>query len=115
MPTSTMKYVRGALVEVKDEGPKVFDVNNGIAKKGAILFKAKCAACHSCVEGGPTKQGPNLYGIMGAKAASATGYKFTKNLKTADITWENETMAEWLANPKKFVKGTTMAFAGLKK
>ena len=41
----------------------------GDAKKGAELFKAKCATCHSCIEGGPTKQGPNLFGIMGKEAA----------------------------------------------
>ena len=41
----------------------------GDVKKGAALFKAKCATCHSCLPGGPTKQGPNLYGIMGKDAA----------------------------------------------
>ena len=41
----------------------------GDVKKGAALFKAKCSTCHSCIENGPTKQGPNLYGIMGKEAA----------------------------------------------
>jgi hypothetical protein len=41
----------------------------GDVKKGAALFKAKCSTCHSCLQGGPTKQGPNLYGIMGMEAA----------------------------------------------
>ena len=58
-----MKAFRGALVEVKEKVVTDFSIDGGIAKKGAALFKAKCAACHSCIEGGPTKQGPNLWNI----------------------------------------------------
>ena len=47
-------------------------IDMGVADDGAKLFKAKCATCHSVNEGGPTKQGPNLYGIMGSKAAVRT-------------------------------------------
>lgn len=91
------------------------EVPAGDVKKGAALFKAKCATCHSCVQGGPTMQGPNLYNIMGQKAGQSTGFKFTKNIKSADITWDNQTMFDWLASPKQMVKGTTMAFQGFKK
>jgi len=87
----------------------------GDVKKGAALFKTKCATCHSCTPGGPTMQGPNLFGIMGSKAAQSKGFKFTDKIKKADITWDNKTMFDWLASPKAMVKGTTMAFQGFKK
>lgn len=57
------KAYRGALVEVVEKEKTEFSIDSGVAKKGAALFKAKCAACHSCIEGGPTKQGPNLWNI----------------------------------------------------
>jgi len=87
----------------------------GDVKKGAALFKAKCATCHSCLPGGPTKQGPNLYGIMGKDAAKSAGFKFTKNLAKAEIKWDDASMNSWLQNPKAMVKGTSMAFPGFKK
>lgn len=90
-------------------------VEAGDAKKGAALFKAKCATCHSCMEGGPTKQGPNLYGIMGKEAGKSSGFKFTKNILSAGITWDDDAMHKWLENPKAMVKGTSMAFPGFKK
>ena len=110
-----MKAFRGALVEVKEKEVSEFSIDAGVAKKGAALFKAKCAACHSCIEGGPTKQGPNLWNVMGKDAAKSAGFKFTKNLKGAEIKWDNESMFRWLENPKLMVKGTSMAFPGFKK
>jgi len=99
----------------KKEDTATTDEITGDVKKGAALFKAKCSTCHSCVVGGPTKQGPNLYGIMGMEAAKSKGFKFTKNIATAGITWDDESMHTWLENPKAMVKGTSMAFPGFKK
>ena len=59
----------------------------GDAKKGAELFKAKCATCHSCIEGGPTKQGPNLFGIMGKEAAVRVAPGTRRTL--ASRWWQN--------------------------
>jgi len=95
----------------------------GDAKKGAALFKAKCATCHSCVQNGPVIQGPNLYQIMGKQAAKSKGFKFTKNFAAAakdtgegePLKWDNESMSRWLESPKQMVKGTSMAFPGFKK
>lgn len=98
------------------EAPASGDVmSSGDAKEGAKLFKAKCASCHSVDQGGPTKQGPNLYGIMGKSAATSAGFKFTEKLKNAKIVWDNESMFQWMTNPKAMVKGTSMAFPGFKK
>lgn len=57
------------LLPLKKKKAKAEGAGEGDVKKGAALFKAKCATCHSCIEGGPTKQGPNLYGIIGQQAA----------------------------------------------
>ena len=82
---------------------------------GARLFKAKCATCHTCNEGGPNKQGPNLYGVIGRRSGQVVGFKYTPANLNSGITWSVETMAEYLQNPKKYIKGTNMAFPGFKK
>merc|ERR1712194_653663 len=109
-----------SIVNPKPRGGKVavdgdFSVDSGNAATGAKLFKAKCASCHTIKEGGPNMQGPNLHGIMGQLAGKRNGQKYTKGMKTSGITWDNETMFNWLTNPKSVIKGTNMAFVGFKK
>merc|ERR1711865_613639 len=87
-----------------------FSVDSGNAATGAKLFKAKCASCHTIKEGGP-----NMQGIMGQQAGKRGGQKYTKGMKASGITWDNETMFNWLTTPKTFIKGTNMAFVGFKK
>lgn len=91
------------------------DVPEGNAKKGAKLFKSKCAQCHTCDAGGASKQGPNLNGLFGSKAGAKDGFDFTDAVKNSDITWNEKFLWEWVGNPKKFIPGTKMVFAGLKK
>lgn len=86
----------------------------GDVKKGEKVFK-KCVACHTVSEGGKNKVGPNLWNIVGAKAAQKEGFKYSDALKNADIVWNEENLDKWLTKPKKFVKGTKMVFVGLKK
>lgn len=64
---------------------------------------------------GLNKQGPTLFGIVGRQAGSVEGYSYTKANKESGITWGDETMFEYLENPKKYIKGTKMAFPGFKK
>ena len=89
--------------------------DDGNAAKGAKLFKAKCATCHTCNEGGPQKQGPNLFGVLGRKAGEKAGFTFTKALKEKQIAWTDDNLLSFLAGPKAFAKGTSMAFPGFKK
>lgn len=49
--------------------------DDGNASSGAKIFKAKCATCHTCNEGGPNKQGPNLFAVMGRQSGSVSGFK----------------------------------------
>ncbi len=86
----------------------------GDAAKGAKVFK-KCKICHTANKGGKNRVGPNLFGIAGAKAASVKGFKYSKAMKASGLTWDDDTLDKFLKKPKKFLKGTKMGFAGLKK
>ncbi len=85
----------------------------GDAAKGKKVFK-KCKTCHS-FDPGKKKIGPHLKGIIGRKAGSVEGYKYSKAMKAADIVWDEANLDAFLKKPKAFLKGTKMTFAGLKK
>ncbi len=79
----------------------------------------KCKACHAVGEGAKNKIGPELNGIVGDKpGADRGGYKFSKPFQdwSADkVAWDQELLTTWLSDPRGTVKGTKMAFVGLKK
>ncbi len=85
----------------------------GDAAAGEKVFK-KCKACHS-FDTAKKKIGPHLNGVVGRKAGSVEGYKYSKAMKAADITWDEASLDEYLKKPKAFLKGTKMSFGGLKK
>ena len=88
---------------------------DGDVKKGAKVFK-KCKACHTIKQGGKHRVGPNLHGVIGRKAGTAEGFKkFSKGLKAAGFAWDEKMLDEYLTSPKKMIKGSRMAFPGLKK
>ncbi len=75
----------------------------------------KCAACHTFDNGGANKTGPNLWNVMGRAAAGADGFGFSSAMSGSGLTWDFETMNQFLAKPKELVPGTAMSFAGIKK
>ena len=86
----------------------------GDIKAGEKVFK-KCNACH-VVDKEKNKTGPHLVNIMGRTAGSLESYKkYSKALKESGIVWNEETLDGYLENPKKYIKGTKMAFGGLEK
>jgi len=81
---------------------------------GEKVFK-KCAACHSIVKGGANKIGPALYNIVGRKIGGVTDYKYSKALTEYGKEWNFEELNGFLIKPSKWIKGTKMAYAGLRK
>ena len=81
---------------------------------GEKVFK-KCAACHSIVKGGKNNIGPALYNVVGRKIGIVEDYKYSKALASYDKEWTLEELNGYLIKPAKWIKGTKMAFAGLRK
>ena len=86
----------------------------GDVANGEKIFK-KCAACHSIVKGGKNKIGPALYNVVGRKVGAVNDYKYSKALAGYEKAWTFEELNGYLIKPAKWIKGTKMAFAGLRK
>ena len=81
--------------------------------KGKKVFK-KCVACHS-LEEGKNKIGPPLNNLLGRKAGSVDGYKYSKAMKNSDVVWDEESLDKFITKPRKFIPKTKMSFRGIKK
>ena len=81
---------------------------------GEKVFK-KCAACHSIEASGGNKIGPALYNVVGRKVAAVQDYKYSKALVEYQKNWSFEELNGFLIKPQKWIKGTKMAYAGLRK
>ncbi|MDH3659153.1 MAG: cytochrome c family protein [Alphaproteobacteria bacterium] len=85
----------------------------GDAAKGKKVFN-KCKACHA-IDAEKNKVGPHLVGIFGRTAGAVDGFKYSDAMKGSGITWDEETIAAYLADPKGYIEGNKMVFPGLKK
>jgi cytochrome c len=73
----------------------------------------KCQACHTFNKGEPNRVGPNLYGVVGRDRASAPGFNYSAAMKAKGGKWTIDELNAFLTNPRSFVPGTSMSFAGL--
>ena len=117
-------------VELTDDGAKQISEENamkadekvdisalmalGDIAHGEKVFK-KCSACHSIEAGGGNKIGPALYNVVGRKIAAVEDYKYSKALVEYKKNWSFEELNGFLIKPQKWIKGTKMAYAGLRK
>ena len=81
---------------------------------GEKVFK-KCTACHQIASDGKNMIGPNLWSVIGRTAGSVSDYKYSKAMIAYGKEWTFEEMNGYLIKPQAYVKGTKMAFAGLRK
>jgi cytochrome c len=107
-----MQFTAGALVAtVAMAAPSARAEDN--PKRGAEMYRA-CAACHS-LQPGVHLTGPSLAELWGKRAGAAEGFlRYSQALKAADITWDENTLNAWLADPKAMVPGNYMSFRGIR-
>ena len=86
----------------------------GTVEHGEKVFK-KCTACHQIAAGGKNMIGPNLWGVIGRTSGSISDYKYSKAMIAHAKEWSFEEMNSYLIKPQAHIKGTKMAFAGLRK
>ena len=86
----------------------------GDVNAGEKIFK-KCAACHSINQGGANKIGPALYNVVGRKIGGVADYKYSNAFVEYGKEWNFEELNGFLIKPSKWIKGTKMAYAGLRK
>lgn len=90
---------------------------NGLAQDGDPAAGEKvfrqCQACH-VIDAEQNRVGPNLVGIIGRPAGAVEGFKYSDAMANSGIVWDETTIAEYLANPRSYVEGNRMAFAGLR-
>lgn len=81
------------------------------AQKGAELYKANCVRCHATTKQSGT--GPGLAGVHGAAAAASPDFAYSRALRRAELTWDDKTLEEYLADPVGRVPGNKMPYSGL--
>ena len=84
------------------------------ADVGAKTIK-KCVSCHSLDQGGANKVGPNLWKIVNAQKGKKAGFPYSKAMIASGGSWDDESLFHFLKKPGKFIPGTKMSFAGIRK
>ena len=113
-----VEKIEPTLASASSTGKAAVGINEllamGTVEHGEKVFK-RCSACHMIAAGGKNMIGPNLWSILGKQTGVASGYKYSKALAAYGKEWSFEEMNGFLIKPSAHIKGTKMAFAGLKK
>ena len=84
------------------------------AAEGQKAFTRQCSACHNDKAEGPRKLGPTLFGVVGRHTGGVEGFRYTEANKNANWVWTPEKLEEYLKAPQQVIKGTNMAFVGVR-
>ncbi|HLN22742.1 MAG TPA: cytochrome c family protein, partial [Patescibacteria group bacterium] len=101
-----------AAAAASPERPLAQRLASASAEKGQEVTK-KCASCHTFTDGGGTRVGPNLYGVVGRPKGSMAGFAYSDAVKGLGGTWTYEDLDKFLTKPSAFAPGTKMGFPGL--
>ena len=77
---------------------------------GATLFKQQCGVCHTLSSAEPMRQGPPLTKVVGRRAGSVEGFRYSAGFAKADFTWDEARLDAWLTNPQELIPGAVMAY-----
>jgi cytochrome c len=81
---------------------------------GEALYNTQCKSCHTIEIGGKNLTGPNLYGVFGREAGAMADFNYSDAVLESGIVWSAEHVNEWLDNPRTYLRGTKMSFAGMR-
>jgi cytochrome c len=96
--------------------PLAATAQEGDPAAGQRVFN-QCRACHTIDQGGRNGVGPNLHGVVGRRAGSIEGFRYSANMRQlaeGGLTWDEANLRRYLTNPKDLVPQGSMAFAGLR-
>ena len=123
--TTALEVVQRTAPQVAESATTPASSTDVIAADGALAVAGdalagekaakKCASCHSFNQGGSNRIGPNLWGIANAQPAAVSGFAYSAAMKEFDGVWDVANLLSYLENPRKFMPGTKMGFAGLRK
>lgn len=115
-PPAAALALGAALALAVPAGPAAAQQAAGDPAAGQRVF-GQCRACHTIEQGGRNTVGPNLHGIVGRKAATVSGFRYSQPMQKKGEegwVWTEENLRPYLRNPREVVPGTSMAFPGIR-
>lgn len=112
--TGFKKFIAGFALVVSHAAIAIAGDVSCEIQQAEVLF-SKCKICHQTTEGENHTIGPNLFGVYERQIGSVPGFKFSKAVRTAARSWNDENLDAFLRDPQVFLPRNKMAFSGLKR